>query len=111
MDKQILTGPNYHKIFQDIIAYDFPDVKKECKSILAKAKLTSSDIIALNKKIFKTQSNEKSENPKFRSYDRNTIAMVLEYQRKNMLNDTQLAEHFSISRNTIRKWRNNFLFV
>lgn len=108
MDKQILTGPNYQKIFQDIIAYDFPDVKKECKSILKKAKLTSRDVINLNQKIFKSKSPEESENPKFRSYDKQTVVEILEFQRKNMLNDTQLAKHFSISRNTIRKWRNSF---
>lgn len=108
MDKQILTGPNYQKIFQDIIAYDFPDVKKECKSILTKAKLTSRDVIALNQKIFKSKSKNHIESSKYRSYDLQSISEILDYQRKNELNDTQLAAHFSVSRNTIRRWKANF---
>ncbi len=108
MDKQVLTGPNYQKIFQDIIAYDFPDVKKECKSILAKAKLSSRDVIALNQKIFKSNSKDHVESSKYRSYDLQSISEILEYQRKNEINDSQLAAHFSISRNTVRRWKNHF---
>lgn len=108
MDKQILTGPNYQKIFQDIIAYDFPDVKKECKSILTKAKLTSRDVIALNQTIFKSKTKNHVESSKYRSYDLQSISEILDYQRKNELNDTQLAAHFSVSRNTIRRWKANF---
>lgn len=109
MDKQILAGPNYQKIFQDIIAHDFPNIKNECKNLLSKAKLNSQDVIKLNQKIFKGKSKDESNNPKFRSYDMQTISYVLAYQKKNGLNDTQLAFHFAISRNTIRSWRNKFL--
>ncbi|WP_300669955.1 helix-turn-helix domain-containing protein [Soonwooa sp.] len=102
------TGPNYHKIFRDIIAHDFPNIGEDCESILSKASLNSQDVINLNQKIFNSKNDRTSENPKFRSYDLQTIREILKYQRKHELNDTQLAIHFSISRNTIRMWKTKY---
>ena len=50
-----------------------------------------------------------SESQKFKSYDRQTIFEILDYQKKYKLNNSQLARHFKLSRNTITKWKRIFL--
>ncbi|HUH25918.1 MAG TPA: helix-turn-helix domain-containing protein [Flavobacterium sp.] len=47
-------------------------------------------------------------NQKYRSYDKATIIEILNYQKKNGLNNTQLANHFKLSRNTVAKWERLF---
>lgn len=47
-------------------------------------------------------------NQKYRSYDKATIIEILNYQKKNSLNNTQLSNHFKLSRNTVTKWKTLF---
>lgn len=42
------------------------------------------------------------------SYDLASIIDILEYQKKNQLNNIQLANHFKLSRNTVAKWKKSF---
>lgn len=111
MDKQIqkLGKPYYKKIYTDILNKKFPDKKEECKSLLEKEILSVLDIIKLNQKIFGS-SNKSAENfnQKHRSYQNADILKVLDYQTKNKLNNTQVANYFKISRNTIAKWKNSY---
>ena len=46
---------------------------------------------------------------KHRSYCKTTILKILDYQISHALNNTQLAQHFDVSRNTIAKWRRLFI--
>ncbi|PIF46284.1 hypothetical protein CLU96_3309 [Chryseobacterium sp. 52] len=98
--------PNYKKIYTDILNVKYPHKKEICADILSKRELLTIDIILLNQKIFNT--DQKKENQKYRSYDKATIFKILDYQKKFSLNNTQLAKHFNLSRNTVSKWKKYF---
>lgn len=101
--------PDYKRIYQDILDKKYPDKKEECKVLLGKKELTLLDIIRLNEKIFGTADKENETfNQQHRSYDRQAITEILDYQKKNKLNNSQLANHFKLSRNTVAKWRKMF---
>lgn len=99
-------GPDYKEIYTDILTRKFPHKKSSCEFILQKKILSTLDIIKLNELIFSSGST--TENQQFRSYSRNDVAYILEYQKKHNLNNTQLALHFKMSRNTIFKWKKAF---
>lgn len=102
--------PDYKQIYTDIIEEKFPDKINDFK-ILQKLESMSSviDIIALNRLIFGEQELLlHCRNQKLRSYDRKSIINILEYQKKNKLNNTETANHFSMSRNTLSKWKRIF---
>lgn len=102
--------PNYKRIYIDIIEKMHPDKEKLCKSLLNKTNLSILDIISLNDIIFENKDKETLIfNQMHRSYDENAILDILEYQRKNKLNNTQLANHFKLSRNTVTKWKKHFM--
>ncbi|MBB4804834.1 hypothetical protein HNP38_000106 [Chryseobacterium defluvii] len=98
-------SPDYRVIYTDIINKKYPHKKELCSSILEKKQLSNLDIINLNTKIFGLQAKE---NQKLRSYNKSTILYILDYQRKYKLNNSQLAKHFKLSRNTIAKWKKYF---
>lgn len=105
--KQKISQPHYKKIYSDILTKKFPEKINECKSILSKKELSILDIIQLNQQIF-GYNEICSDNQRLRSYDDQSIVEILEYQKKNNLNNTQLSIHFKLSRNTIAKWKSNF---
>ncbi|SDI84688.1 helix-turn-helix domain-containing protein [Chryseobacterium jejuense] len=109
MAKQVQTlntGPNYKQIYHDFIAAKCPDKKESVKAFLSKDSLSLSDVLKINQIIFFDGS---SENQKFKSYDKQAIFEILQYQKKHQLNNRQLAAHFKLSRNTVSKWKRIFL--
>lgn len=106
-EKQKVTQPYYKKIYTDILTRKFPEKINECQSILSKEKLNVLDIIQLNQRIFGSDDIS-SANQRLRSYDDQSIIKILEYQKKYKLNNTQLSNHYKLSRNTIAKWKNRF---
>ncbi|MFS4428717.1 helix-turn-helix domain-containing protein [Chryseobacterium sp. GVT01B] len=104
-----IKGPDYRRIFQDIIDKKFPEKKEWYSEILQKEDLYMLDVLRINNSIFNTQ-DEKMEiyNQKLRSYDEHSVLYMLDYQRKNNLTNTQLANHFRLSRNTVAKWKKHF---
>lgn len=101
--------PNYKLIYNDIINTKHPHKKEECSSILSKKEISILDIIKLNTIIFGMKDKETNIfNQKHRSYDEKTILEILDYQTKNELNNTELANHFKLSRNTVAKWKKHF---
>lgn len=101
---------NYHAIYADILEDKFPQKKEECRTLLEKQNLSAIDIIELNKKIFGIpDEKEESENQKHRSYKKSDIIEILNYQKQQQFNNSQLAGHFKLSRNTVAKWKKNFL--
>ncbi|MFV0140818.1 helix-turn-helix domain-containing protein [Empedobacter falsenii] len=102
-----MSSPNYKKIYTDLIVKKFPEKKKFCKDILVKKKLSTLDIIELNEIIFGNKN--KPSNQQLRSYSKEDIFKILDYQKKHNLNNTQLSKKFSLSRNTITKWKKIFL--
>lgn len=103
------SRPNYKKIFEDIIRISCPEKKQDCIVILRKPKLTTIDVIKINTIIFGSGNNDTSRlNQMHRSYNENDILEILSYQIKNCLNNTQLAFHFKLSRNTVAKWKKEY---
>ena len=109
MEKYI--KPNYRKIYNDIIIRKFPDKEAKCRSILAKKELSAMDIIKLNNLIFTKEvtHNKLISTQKHRSYDKQTIMEILKYQKEIGMNNSELARHFSLSRNSVAKWKKIFL--
>ncbi|MCF2221499.1 helix-turn-helix domain-containing protein [Chryseobacterium sp. PS-8] len=100
---------NYKKIYQDILEMKFPEKKEQCFSVLNKKELSMLDVIDLNQKIFgKSDKQTDVFNQRHRSYDKSAVLKILEYQTVNNLNNSELAKHFKLSRNTITKWRRNY---
>jgi hypothetical protein len=109
MDKQVQTintGPDYKRIYHDFIESKCPDKLKYVKRYLSKEIMSLSDVLKVNNIIF---YDRLSENQKFKSYDKQTIFEILYYQKWYKLNNSQLARHFKLSRNTITKWKRIFL--
>lgn len=100
---------NYRAIYTDILEHKFPQKKEECRTLLEKQNLSAIDIIELNNKIFGISNKEMEfENQKRRSYSESDILKILDYQKKNRLNNSQLSRHFKLSRNTVAKWKTFF---
>ncbi|MGV0923906.1 helix-turn-helix domain-containing protein [Empedobacter tilapiae] len=104
------TKINYKTLYTDIINDLYPDKLLQCQEILNKQDLNILDILELNKLIFGEEYKNNIEvNQKFRSYSKQDILLILDYQKKHRLNNTQLANHFNLSRNTIAKWKKIFI--
>ena len=108
MAKQEPMIPNYKNIYLDIISKKFPSKTDTYDKILSKKILSNYDVIVLNKELFPNAKNQ-TENQKLKSYTKETILKILDYQKAKKLNVTELARHFSISRNTIAKWRKIYI--
>lgn len=108
MAKQISMIPNYKNIYLDIISKKFPSKTDTYEKILSKKILSNYDVIVLNKELFPNAKNQ-TENQKLKSYTKETILKILDYQKAKKLNVTELSRHFSISRNTIAKWRKIYI--
>ena len=105
----IRTQPNYRLIYNDLINTKHPNKQKECSTILGKKEISMLDVIKLNTIIFGIKDRETYMlNQKHRSYDQKTVIEILNYQRKNELNNTEVANHFNLSRNTVAKWKKHF---
>ncbi|MBL1220626.1 helix-turn-helix domain-containing protein [Chryseobacterium sp. L7] len=103
------SSPDYKRIYMEIINENYPKKKKICQSILNKKELSVLDILKLNALIFNKEEKETiKSNQQLRSYDKTAIGEILEFQKNNNLNNSQLALHFKLSRNTITKWKKLF---
>ncbi|MEY8760409.1 helix-turn-helix domain-containing protein [Chryseobacterium tongliaoense] len=103
-----MKGPNYRQIYSDIILEQFPDKMDLCRNILSKSHLSTLDVIKLNDILWK---QNKTINYRGKSYDKKSIFKMLEFQKENKLNNTQLAAHFNLSRNTVASWKKRFLIT
>ncbi|WP_394674440.1 helix-turn-helix domain-containing protein [uncultured Chryseobacterium sp.] len=103
--------PDYKKICMDMIAMKYPEKACECQTIFIKKVINIMDVIKLDRIISGVQNRTDSHfNQKLKSYDPKTFLEILEYQKKNGLNNSQLAQHFKLSRNTVTKWKKMFLY-
>jgi|SRR5690606_22880797 DNA-binding transcriptional regulator YiaG len=103
------TTPNYKKIYTDLVEMKYPHKRDECAFFLKKKYLEVMDVIHLNDLLFRKKNKERQEiDKKQRSYDESTIFRILNYQKKHQLNNSELANHFKISRNTVAKWKKIF---
>jgi hypothetical protein len=101
--------PDYKLIFSDILSKKYPEKKTACQLILNKEELSILDVIKLNEIIFGSSDKESFvDNQKYKAYDESAIIYMLDYQKKNKLNNIQLANFFKLSRNTVAKWKKAF---
>lgn len=112
MDKKTHAGfvkSNYKKIYLDLLEKKYPEKKTVCSKILSKKKISTIDVLFLNELVFGSKMKEtKVKNQKYKSYDLQTIHQILTFQTKQGLNNTQLANHFKISRNTVANWKKKY---
>ena len=100
---------DYKRIFSDILETKFPEKKEEYLPFLESNTLSAIDVLKINTQIFGTSKESQSFNQRHRSYRKSDILKILDYQKKNNLNNSQLASHFHLSRNTVAKWKKMFL--
>lgn len=101
---------NYKRLYSDILNELYPSKISVCQEILDKKTLTVLDVLKLNKLIFEDEHKKNIKaNQKFKSYSRQDILLILDYQKKHQLNNSQLANHFKLSRNTVTKWKKIFI--
>ncbi|WP_276833339.1 helix-turn-helix domain-containing protein [Chryseobacterium cucumeris] len=104
--------PDYRKIYNDMILMKYPDKAEVCKNILTKKSIGMLDVIKLNQILVGESSKDTSElDGKLRSYDKETIFEILEYQKNNKLSNSELSRHFKLSRNSITKWKKYFYLI
>lgn len=102
----IKNTPDYKRIYNDIIHLKFPHLKGKYHLELKKKKLSTLDVLDINAKIFgKPGKDTERINQRHRSYNQSDILTILNYQQKNQLNNSELALHFKLSRNTVTKWK------
>jgi hypothetical protein len=100
--------PNYTKIYKDLIAYRklydrmTPAIADRINNIK-----TAKDILDIENYLFgnMTGENEQNINQQLKSYDEESIREILNDQKKNNLNNTQLAIKHNLSRNTVTRWK------
>jgi len=107
-----MKSPDYRKIYQDMIRIKYPEKERLCSHILEKNSIEPLDIIRLSAIISEKNDEERvRDNQKLKSYDKKTILEILDYQKKNNLNNTELARHFKLSRNSVAIWKKIFFSV
>lgn len=109
---QLITkrnGPDYEKIYCEIIEKSCPLKKKEINTLFSKKNIKAYDIIELDMLLNAVISkDEQAFNQQHRAYDEDTIKYILEYQSKYALTNIKTSEIFGVSRNTISKWKKLF---
>ena len=110
MENMMENIPDYKRIYTDLINEKYPEKKEIFKDILSKTKLSQFDVINSNRML--VDREDKSTfifNQKLHSFDPKSILEILDYQKKNKCNNTELARHFKLSRNTIARWKKMFI--
>jgi hypothetical protein len=102
--------PLYHKLYADMIRDKYPEKEKSCSIYLKKENWTALDVICVNSILFakKHGQQEIASDQRHRAYDEQSIKEILRYQKENRLNNKELAIKFSLSRNTVARWRKLF---
>ena len=104
------STPDYRRIYTDIINDRCPHLKEVYSPILDKYNFSALDILEINSKIFGIPEIESQLfNQRHRSYNKSDIVEILNYQKMNKLNNSELAIHYKLSRNTVAKWKKMFL--
>lgn len=103
--KRRKLGPNYSQIYKDLINQKYPEKAGELKKILDKQMLSFFEIQSINQQLFGVKEKSKLfQEQRYRAYNKQTIRKILAYKKEHQLNNTQVANHFKLSRNTVAKW-------
>ncbi|MET3535457.1 helix-turn-helix domain-containing protein [Chryseobacterium limigenitum] len=104
--------PDYKQIYLDILQEKYPD-KLKIQVIKNQLNFLHSaiDVIKIDRLIFgEASSAVEFKNQRLRSYDEESILEILKYQHENKMTNTQISNHFKISRNTIARWKTIYKF-
>ena len=99
---------NYTLIFRDILEKKYSWKREAILPLLECPNLSAIEIIHINRQIFGINEEAEFSSHRHRSYSKSDIFEILDYQKKHQLNNSQLANHFKISRNSISKWKKYF---
>ncbi len=98
--------PNYSKIYHDLLKEQYPEKLKDSKvKELLKSLNTSDEVIKFNDKIFKQSKESQENNQKLRTYDKETMLKILNYQKQHGFSSNYISKQYKISRTTIAKWK------
>lgn len=98
--------PNYSKIYHDLLRAEYPEKLQDTKvKELLKNLNTSDEVIRFNEKIFKQSKESLENNQKLRTYDRETMLKILNYQKQHGFSSNYISKKYKISRTTIAKWK------
>ncbi len=103
-----LVSVNYKGIYRDLITKKFPEKLPEFQYFFNKESLTELDVLQISKRL-SVANKISTQKYQHKAYSKSTILKILDYQKKNRLSNSQLANHFEISRNTVTKWKKIFL--
>jgi|SRR5690554_4792612 len=106
---EVINKPDFGKIFREMAKRkNLPE--SEQKRIAEQKEWNSLDVIETNEKLFAKHNKESLKfNQNHKAYDRKSIREILDYQKKNKLNNSETMRLFKLSRNTISKWNRLFL--
>ncbi|WP_313385580.1 helix-turn-helix domain-containing protein [Chishuiella sp.] len=93
-----MQKPNYKKIYEEILKRK--KIKKKIND-----KMSIKDVLKISKII---NPDNQDKNQKHKSYDLDYINYVLNDQLKHNYTNTEVANKYNLSRNTITKWKKNF---
>lgn len=97
--------PNYSKIYHDLLLAEHPEKLKDKKIVdLLKNLNTSEEVIKFNNKIFEQSQQDVENNQKLRTYDKETMLKILQYQKKHSFSTSYISRKYKMSRTTIAKW-------
>lgn len=97
--------PNYIRIFTDILDKKYPDKTQRVLPYLSNDNLSNLQILHINQLIFDSDKKHKKGNQKYKTYTKSDIIQILTHQKKHNLNNSEVSEHFKLSRNTVAKWK------
>jgi len=100
--------PDFGRIFREIA-----QKKKHSESVIGHIvnieEWNSLNVIKVSEKIGeKPRGKNLKLNRKHRAYDEQSVKEILNYQKINNLNNSEMMRLFNISRNSIAKWKKMF---
>lgn len=101
--------PNYKKIYYDMLKLEHPEKLQDpkIKELLGKLN-TTEDILKFNEKIFEQSKESQINNQKLKTYDKETMFKLLQYQNKHSFSTSYMSRKYKISRTTIMNWKKAF---
>lgn len=98
--------PNYSKIYHDLLLTEHPEKLKDVKiKELLQNLNTSDEVIKFNEKLFAQSKESIENNQKLRTYDKETMLKILNYQKQHGFSSNYISKKYKISRTTLAKWK------
>lgn len=98
--------PNYSKIYHDLLLQEQPErLKDERVKELLQNLNTSEEVIKFSENFFKPSKESLENNQKLKTYDKETMLKIFDYQKKHGLSSNLISQQYKISRTTLAKWK------